>query len=164
MAEAKKKSGNRAKSKGKARSPKPTERNLPAVDETTKWIGRRVDGMGERPLGRVIGIHVDATDSQPRWAVIKLGPLAGTTGIPVEHLAAGGPKRLFAAYPRDLIRNAVRFSPNEDLTAGDERELCESLEMPPDVGRIAELERRRDKTVTAKPLVLADPEDDSERR
>jgi hypothetical protein len=96
--------------------------------------------------------------------VIKLGPLAGTTGIPVEHLAAGGPKRLFAAYPRDLIKDAVRFSPDEDLTAADERELCESLEIPPDTGRAAELERRRDKTVTAKPLVLADPEGGAERR
>jgi hypothetical protein len=160
MAESKKKSGSRSK----AKSPKPTERKLPTADETSKWIGRRVDGMGERSLGRVVGIHLDATDSQPRWAVIKLGPLAGTTGIPVEHLAAGGPKRLFAAYPRDLIKDAVRFSPDEDLTAADERELCESLEIPPDTGRAAELERRRDKTVTAKPLVLADPEGDAERR
>lgn len=160
MAESKKKSTGRSK----AKSPKPAERKLPAVDETVKWIGRRVDGMGERPLGRVVGIHLDASDSQPRWAVIKIGPLAGTTGIPVEHLAVGGPKRLFAAYPRDLIKDAARFSPDEELTAADERELCESLEIPPDTGRAAELEKRRDKTVTAKPLVLPDPEGDAGQR
>ncbi len=160
MAESKKKSGSRSK----AKSPESTERKLPAVDETVNWIGRRVDGMGERPLGRVVGIHLDASDSQPRWAVIKIGPLAGTTGIPVEHLAVGGPKRLFAAYPRDLIKDAARFSPDEDLTAADERELCDSLEIPPDTGRAAELEKRRDKTVTAKPLVLPDSEGDAVQR
>jgi len=160
MAESKEKSGSRSK----AKSPKPTGRKLPTVEETAKWIGRRVDGMGERSLGRVVGIHLDSTDSQPRWAVIKLGPLAGTTGIPVEHLAAGGPKRLFAAYSRDLVKDAVRFSPDEDLTAADERELCESLEIPSGTGRAAELEKRRDKTVTAKPLALADPTGDAERR
>lgn len=147
-----------AETKTKRKAEAPKDRKLPSVEEATGWIGRRVDGMGDRPLGKVVGIHLDATDSQPRWAVIRLGAFAGTTGIPVEHLAAGGPKRLFAAYPRDLIRGAVRFDPGEDLTAADERELCESLEIPADTGRAAELERRRDKTVTAKPLAVTGPD------
>ena len=144
-----------AESKSKT-AKKKASREVPSREEAAQWLGRRVDGMGERTLGRVVGIHVDATDSQPRWAVIKLGPLAGSTGIPVEHLAAGGPKRLFAAYPREVVKGAVRISPDEELTAADERELCESLEIPADAGRAAELERRRDKTVTAKPLQTGD--------
>lgn len=151
------------KAKAKATKKNEASRKLPPAEEVAQWLGRRVDGMGERPLGRVIGIHVDATDSRPRWAVIKLGPLAGSTGIPVEHLAAGGPKRLFAAYPRELVKDAVRISPDEELTAADERELCESLEIPADTGRAAELERRRDKTVTAKPLPIVDGEAESGR-
>ena len=151
-----------AEAKSKTRGGKAATRKLPPVEEAVGWLGRRVDGMGERPLGRVVGIHVDAKDSQPRWAVIKLGPLAGTTGIPVEHLAAGGPKRMFAAYPRELVKGAVRISADEELTAADERELCESLEIPPDSGRAAELERRRDKTVTAKPLQTSDASAEAE--
>jgi hypothetical protein len=154
----------KTRAKPKPRKATPPERKLPSVEETAGWIGRRVDGMSERSLGRVVGIHLDAADSQPRWAVVKIGPLAGTTGIPVEHLAAGGPNRLFAAYTRDLIKDAARFSPDEDLTAADERELCESLEIPSDMGRAAEIERRRDRTVTAKPLVLPDRDADAGRR
>jgi len=147
-----------AESKTKRKAAAPKGRKLPPVEETVGWIGRRVDGMGDRPLGKVVGIHLDATDSQPRWAVIRLGAFGGATGIPVEHLASGGPKRLFAAYPRELIRGAVRFDPDEDLTAADERDLCESLEIPADTGRAAELERRRDKTITSRPLVVAGPD------
>ena len=164
MPDGKSKSRAKPKPKPKPKKAAPPARKLPSVEETTGWIGRRVDGMGERSLGRVVGIHLDAADSQPRWAVVRIGPLAGTTGIPVEHLAAGGPKRLFAAYTRDLIKDAARFSPDEDLTAADERELCESLEIPSDMGRAAEIERRRDKTVTARPLVLSDQDGDAGKR
>lgn len=157
----------KAARKGKAAAKRPNEspasakkpaRVLPDLDQVEGWIDLKVDGVGDRSLGRVVGIHVDATDGLPRWAVVRLGPFAGTTGIPVEHLAEGS-RRLFAAYPRSLVRSAVRFGPEEELTAADERELCESLEMPSDSGRAAELGRRRSGTVTARPAFGQDRTD-----
>lgn len=142
-----------------AASGKAAKRVLPSLEQTLRWVDRRVDGMGERSLGRVIGIHVDAKDGLPRWAVIKLGPLAGTTGIPIEHLAEGAPRRLFAAYPRELVRSAVRFGPDESLTVADERDLCESLDFPPGAGRLGELEGKRATTTSSKPAELPGRED-----
>ena len=157
MAEKAKSSKGRRKSapgKGASSSGKQAKRVLPTLEQAARWLDRRVDGMGERSLGRVVGIHVDAKDGLPRWAVIKLGPLAGTTGIPIEHLAEGAPRRLFAAYPRELVRSAVRFGPDEPLTVGDERELCESLDFPPGAGRLEELEGKRATTMSSKPAEI----------
>ena len=62
-----------------------------------------------------------ASTSTPRTAsragsLIRLGPLAGCTAIPFEHVAEGA-GRLWAAYERDWVREAPRFKPDEALTA-----------------------------------------------
>src|ERR687891_2560593 len=92
-----------------------------ALTETNRWVGRRLDGIGDRTLGRVAGIHVDAKDSEPRWVVVRLGPLAGCTAIPFDHVARGA-DRLWAAYERDWVREAPRLKPREALTAVEELE------------------------------------------
>jgi hypothetical protein len=63
-----------------------------------EWLEMPIDGLGGEALGRVAGIHVDVGDGEPRWLLIKLGPLAGFTAIPVEH-AAEAAERLCAATP-----------------------------------------------------------------
>ena len=97
--------------------------SLPSLDDAITWDGKQIDGLGNKSLGRLAGIHVDANDGEPRWALIRLGPLAGCTAIPFEHVAEGA-GRLWAAYERDWIREAPRFRPNESLTALQELELC----------------------------------------
>jgi hypothetical protein len=52
-------------------------------------VGAPPRRTGNKTLGRIAGIHVDADDGKPRWALIRLGPLAGCTAIPFEHLAEG---------------------------------------------------------------------------
>jgi len=54
-----------------------------------QWEGLPIDGLGTKTLGRIAGIHVDADDGPPRWALIRIGPLAGCTAIPYEHVAEG---------------------------------------------------------------------------
>ena len=57
--------------------------------DVPNWVGLRVDGAGGRTIGQVAGIRVDADDGEPRWAVIRLGPVAGCTAVPFEHVAEG---------------------------------------------------------------------------
>ena len=96
---------------------------LPTLEDALQWEGLPIDGLGNKTLGRIAGIHVDAESGEPRWALIRLGPLAGCTAIPFEHVAEGA-GRLWAAYERDWIREAPRFRPSESLTAMQELELC----------------------------------------
>jgi hypothetical protein len=98
------------------------------LDEAIGWKGVPIDGLGNKPLGRVAGIHVDAESGEPCWALIRLGRLRRCTAIPVEHVAPGA-ERLWAAYDRDWIRQAPRFRASESLTAGQELELCAHWEM-----------------------------------
>ncbi len=123
---------------------------LPSLEEARGWVGLRIDGIGNRTLGRVAGLHVDATDGQPRWAVIRLGPFAGCTAIPFEHVAEGA-GRLWAAYERDQVRDAPRFRAHEALSADNERTLCEHWRIRPERGRAAEVAKVDGDEVTALP-------------
>src|SRR5262245_21179863 len=123
--------------KEEAKKEKPAS-NLPPLEDSLKWVGLRVDGMGSRTLGRVAGIHVDANDGEPRWVLIRLGPFAGCTAIPFEHVAEGA-GRLWAAYDHDWLRAAPRFKPNEALTALQELELCAHWGIREEQGRAAEV-------------------------
>ena len=142
----------KAKPKSKARSkakPK-TEPRLPSLKEAVRWIGMRIDGIGNRSLGRVAGIHVDVEDGKPRWVIVRLGPLAGCTALPFEHVAEGA-GRLWAAYERDWVRQAPRFRQDEALAAGEELELCAHWAIREERGRAAEVVPHEDDEITAFP-------------
>jgi hypothetical protein len=123
---------------------------LATLDEAIAWEGKPIDGIGSKPLGRIDGIHVDANDGEPRWALIRLGPLAGCTAIPFEHVAEGA-GRLWAAYERDWVREAPRFRPNEALTALQELELCAHWGVREGHGRAAEVAGQDADEITAVP-------------
>jgi hypothetical protein len=74
--------------------------SLPSLDEALAWDGMQIDGLENKGLGSIAGIHVDAEDGEPRWALIRLGPLAGCTAIPLEHVAEGGGPSLGRLRPR----------------------------------------------------------------
>ncbi len=130
-----------------AESRKPS---LPSLEEALGWDGKQIDGMETKTLGRVAGIHVDAEDGQPRWVLIRLGPLAGCTAIPFEHVAEGA-GRLWAAYERDWVREAPRFRPTESLTAPQELELCAHWGIREGQGRAAEVAEQEADEITAVP-------------
>jgi hypothetical protein len=134
-----------------ARQPKKEKsRKLPSLDEAIGWNGLRIEGTGNRSLGRIAGIHVDSEDGEPRWVLIRLGLIAGCTAIPYEHVAEGAGK-LWAAYEREWVREAPRFRPNEALTADQELELCAHWGVRDDQGRAAELSSKDPDEITAVP-------------
>ena len=123
---------------------------LPTLEEARAWEGKQIDGLSNKSLGRIAGIHVDANSGEPRWVLIRLGPLAGCTAIPFEHVAEGA-GRLWAAYERDWIREAPRFRPNESLTALQELELCAHWGIREGQGRAAEVAELGGDEITAVP-------------
>ena len=124
--------------------------SLPSLGQATGWDGMQIDGLEGKTLGRIAGIHVDAEGGEPRWALIRLGPLAGCTAIPFEHVAEGA-GRLWAAYDRDWVRQAPRFRPTESLTALQELELCAHWGISEGRGRAAEVAERDADEITAVP-------------
>jgi hypothetical protein len=119
-------------------------------EEAQRWVGLKLDGLESKKLGKVAGIHVDAEDGEPRWALVRIGPFAGCTAVPYEHVAEGA-GRLWAAYDRDLIREAPRFRPDEALTALQELELCSYWGIPDDKARAAEVADREADAISAVP-------------
>jgi hypothetical protein len=124
--------------------------SLPSLAQATGWDGMQIDGLEGKTLGRIAGIHVDAEGGEPRWALIRLGPLAGSTAIPFEHVAEGA-GRLWAAYDRDWVRQAPRFRPTESLTALQELELCAHWGISEGRGRAAEVAEQDADEITAVP-------------
>jgi hypothetical protein len=124
---------------------------LPTVEEARHWVGLRVDGIGGRTIGRAAELLVDAEKREPCWVVIRLGPLAGCTAIPFEHVAEGA-GRLWAAYERGWVREAPRFKPREALTADQELELCGHWGIREGQGRSGEISGRDAEQISAVPV------------
>jgi hypothetical protein len=125
------------------------------VAEAIEWLEMPIDGLGGKTLGRVAGIHLDAEDGEPRWLVIRLGPLAGSTAIPIEHAAEAG-ERLWCAYDRDRVSKAPRFKPDESLTAAQELELAAHWDIGAGRGRAAEVADRDADEISAVPAEIPD--------
>ena len=123
--------------------------------EAIEWLEMPVDGLGGRTLGRVAGIHLDAEDGEPCWLLIKLGPLAGSTAIPIEH-AAEAAERVWIAYDRDSVYEAPRFKPDESLSASQELELAAHWGIGEGRGRAAEVADRDSDEVSAVPAEIPD--------
>ena len=141
------------KASAKKADAKETEKpRLPKLKDVEHWVGLRIDGIGNRTLGRVAGLHADAEDGEPRWVVIRLGPIAGCTAIPYEHVAEGA-GRLWAAYEREWVREAPRFRPSEALTADNELELCAHWGIRESQGRSAELKKIDGEEISAVPAL-----------
>jgi hypothetical protein len=138
------------KQQEEAQAPERERAPLPTLEEALRWEGLRIDGLGSQSLGRIAGIHIDANDREPRWAVIRLGVLAGCTAIPFEHVAEGA-GRLWAAYERDWVREAPRFRPHDSLTALQELELCAHWGIRQGQGRAAEVAFREADEISAIP-------------
>ena len=126
-----------------------------SVAEATEWLEMPIDGLGGKTLGRVAGIHLDAEDGEPRWLLIRLGPLAGCTAIPVEH-AAEAAERLWCGYDRERVNKAPRFKPDESLTAAQELELAAHWGVGEGRGRAAEVAGRDPGEVSAVPAKIPD--------
>jgi hypothetical protein len=126
-----------------------------SLDEAIEWLEMPIDGLGGKTLGRIAGIHLDVEDGEPRWVLIRLGPLAGCTAIPVEHVAEAA-ERLWTGYERDLISKAPRFKPEDSLSAAQELELAAHWGMDEGRGRAAEVADRDADEISAVPA--PDPE------
>jgi hypothetical protein len=127
-----------------------TKAPLPTLEEALKWRGLPLDGLGNKTLGRIAGIHVDADDGKPRWALIPAGPAGRLHGDPVR-APRRGRRAALGAYDRDWIREAPRFRPNESLTATHELELCGHWGISVGHGRAAELAGGDADKITAVP-------------
>ena len=123
--------------------------------EVIEWLEMPIDGLGGRSLGRVAGIHLDSEDREPRWVLIRLGPLAGCTAIPIEHVAEAG-ERLWTGYKRDWINKAPRFKPGESLSASQEVELAAYWGIGGERGRAGEVADRDADEISAVPAEVAD--------
>src|SRR5204863_8507170 len=114
MAEMAETEGAKKKPAAKSAGSKGGKPPRPTLEEALEWNGMSIDGLGNKTLGRIAGIHVDAKDGEPRWALIRIGPLAGCTAGPFEHVAEGAGRR-WAAYDEDGIRSGLASRPKSFL-------------------------------------------------
>lgn len=123
---------------------------LPSLDEALAWRGLKVDDSAGNQIGKVSGIHVDASSREPKWVIVRLGVFAGDAAIAFEHVAeAGG--RVWAAYTRSAVRNSPKLNADQSLNAGQELQLCEHYGILVEIGRAAEVAEREPDELTAVP-------------
>ncbi len=101
-------------------------------------------------LGKVSGIHVDATSNEPKWLIVRIGRFAGDAAIPFDH-AAPVAGRVWVAYERDEVRNSPKLGVGQSLSAKQELQLCDHYGIRSGVGRAAEIEELEADDISAVP-------------
>jgi hypothetical protein len=120
------------------------------TEDAAGWLGTPVDDSSGKRLGKVSGLYSDAESNEPKWLVVRLGPLAGEAAIPFEHTAAGG-GRVWVAYTREEVRSSHKLKGGRALTAAQELELCEHYGVDVGIGRADELAERGAGQISAVP-------------
>ena len=130
--------------------PETKEKDTLSMEEALEFVGARVDDSAGQRLGKVAGLHVDATTNEPRWLIVKLGTFAGDAAIPFAHTApvAG---RVWVAYERAEVRNSPKLSAGQALSAKQELQLCDHYGIRSGVGRAAEVESLQADEISAVP-------------
>lgn len=119
----------------------PIPDHLPGVGEALGWVGHKIDEIEGSSVGRVDGVLVDAEHGNPTWLAIRLGRLGHRTAVPFEFVAAGV-GRVWAPYPKELLKAAPEVDPRQGLNPDLERRLCEHYGIPGSARRMAELAER----------------------
>lgn len=120
------------------------------LDEIRRWTGFKLDDIEGSTSGRVEGAFVDADDGLPRWLVIRVGRLGRRSALPIGLVAAGF-KRVWAPFPRELIRSAPAVDPASGLTTAQELELCDHFGLTTGGERRSELAEREPEAASAVP-------------
>ena len=151
MAETKQKAKTETK-KDAAKEEKATKTETIGLEEALDYLGARVDDSGGEKLGKVSGIHVDATSNEPKWLVVRIGRFAGDAAVPFDHCAplAG---RVWVAYLRDEVRNSPKLGAGQSLSTKQELQLCEHYGIRSGIGRAAEIEKLDPDDVSAVPAI-----------
>jgi hypothetical protein len=123
----------------------------PALEEASRWVGQRVDGIGGGEIGQVLGFFADAEDGKPSWLIARQGRLRGTlVAIPISHCAGGG-GRVWVADERETIRNAPVVDPTRPLLREHELAICAHYGIGEALGRAAEVAGRKEGSATSRP-------------
>lgn len=116
--------------------------------ELRGWVGFKIDDVDGSASGRVEGAFVDAEDGLPRWLAIRVGRFGRRSALPIG-LVAGGVKRVWIPYARELIRSAPAVDLAAGLTREKELELCDHFWLGESHPRRAQLADREPESRTA---------------
>ena len=122
------------------------------MDEAARR-GMEVDAIDDRGVGRVDGLFVDAASGEPVWVAVKPGRFGRDIAIPFGDCSPVI-DRVWVPHSWRSLRAAPVIDGGRQLTREQELAVCAHYRIGPGQGRSAELERRPEGEVTARP---ADP-------
>jgi hypothetical protein len=130
----------------------------PRLAEALSWVGAEIDDVGGARVGRVRALFVDAANSEPSWAIVRLGrrfPLfgrsAGLVAVPLRDCAAGA-ARVWTAHRGESLRAAPTVDPTRPLLREHEITICAHYGIGERMGRAAEVVERPQGAVTSRPV------------
>ena len=120
------------------------------LEEARTWMGQKLDEIAGAGVGRVEGVYVDVDSGHPEWLLARMGRFGHHTLVPARE-AVGGAGHVWIPYTRDQVRKAPKVDSESSLTAGQEKQLLSHYGIGAEAGRAAEIAKREDAAVSAKP-------------
>jgi hypothetical protein len=125
---------------------------MPSLAEVMRWVGAEVREIDGAKAGEVHGFFVDAVGGAPAWLVARVGRRrsAKLVAVPLRD-CAGAAFGVWVAQEGEALSTAPVVDPTRPLRREHELTICSHFGIGETVGRAAEVARRAEGTVTAKP-------------
>jgi hypothetical protein len=101
-----------------------------AVEDIKEWRGQDVLDPQSEKLGKLDEVFYDTETDQPAFAAVKSGTLSKHLTLVPLGGATVGRDYVRVATPKDRFKAAPSFSPDVELSSGDEAESYKFYDLP----------------------------------
>jgi hypothetical protein len=89
----------------------------PTGAEARRWIGRRVDDIHGKPIGRLADVLDDPATGRARWLLVRYGPGAESCTLVPLREASQTDRRVWVDLDREFVRSGPWIHPNSPISA-----------------------------------------------
>jgi hypothetical protein len=126
---------------------------MPSLGEAMSWVGAPLTDVDGAEAGVVHGLFVDAASNEPAWLIARLGRRRRVrlVAVPLRD-CAGTASGTWVSHPLGELRTAPQVDPAKPLRREHELTICAHFGTGEKAGRAAEVVRRAEGEVTARPV------------
>ena len=102
----------------------------PTAAEAKHWIGKRVDDIHGKQIGRLSDIVEDPASGETIWMLIRYGPGGDACTLVPLREASRAPRRIWVRFSRDFVRNGPWIHRHTPMSARTGEEFARHYGLP----------------------------------
>ena len=103
----------------------------PTATDARRWIGKRIDDIHGKPIGRLSDVVEDPSTGEPIWMLVRYGPGGDACTLSPLREASPANRRVWVRYSRDFVRNGPWIHRHTPLSARTSAEFAHHYGLGP---------------------------------